>query len=163
VIIYSHQSVIDVVNTNGHRNFGTTTIVPAVPLSSRIPHHQRSLSDPDRLHLELGEGVGPFFIGPLSERYGRMPIWHGGNILFILCSVGAALSINISMLVAFRFSTVSPVSRLPWPEYCGCIFRREERGMAMSIALALPLIGPFVAPIVGSYIADYLGGGGRYG
>ncbi|KAJ5720403.1 bicyclomycin resistance protein [Penicillium malachiteum] len=52
---------------------------------------------------ELGEGVGFFVVGPLSERYGRNIVYHVGNVLFILCSVASALSVNVSMLVAFRF------------------------------------------------------------
>jgi MFS family permease len=47
--------------------------------------------------------VGPFLIAPLSELYGRFFIYHEGNILFILFSVGGALSTNIHMLIAFRF------------------------------------------------------------
>lgn len=28
---------------------------------------------------ELGEGIGPFFIAPLSERFGRLPVLHLGK------------------------------------------------------------------------------------
>ncbi|KAB8231523.1 major facilitator superfamily domain-containing protein [Aspergillus alliaceus] len=89
---------------------------------------------------ELGEGVGSFMVGPLSEHYGRNIIYYGGNLLFILCSVAAALSPNISVLVAFRFFNDMAVTSLifsPPP---------QERGAAMALGITLPLIGPCVAP-----------------
>ncbi|GAM40911.1 hypothetical protein TCE0_041r13627 [Talaromyces pinophilus] len=86
-------------------NIGTIIIVPAVPL---ILHEFNMSSDSlDSTLLvsiwDLGEVAGQFLVGPLSERYGRMPVFHAGNVFFILCSVAAALSTNMSMLVAFRF------------------------------------------------------------
>lgn len=107
---------------------------------------------------ELGEVVGQFFVGPLSELYGRMPVYHAGNVFFIICSVAAALSTNISMLIAFRFlNGVAITSLTLGPSIVGDMFKKEERGTAMSIAIALPLLGPFIAPIVGGYVADALG------
>jgi MFS family permease len=113
---------------------------------------------------ELEEGVGSFFVGPLSERYGRMPIYHTGNVLFIVFSVAAALSTNISMLVAFRVLSGLAVPSLTLGlSIVGDVFRKEERGAAMSIAIAVLLLGPFVAPVVGGYVADALGWRGRSG
>ena len=103
---------------------------------------------------ELGEGFGPFFVGPLSERFGRMPVYHFGNLLFILCSVAAALSLNIAMLIAFRFLNGFVITSLTLgPSTVGDLFKKEERGSAMAIAIAVPLIGPFAAPIIGGLIA----------
>ena len=40
----------------------------------------------------LGLGFAPFVVAPLSEMYGRRPIWLAGNIVYIiwnsLCPVG---------------------------------------------------------------------------
>jgi MFS family permease len=52
---------------------------------------------------ELGEVVGPLVIGPLSEIYGRLPVYHTANILFITFAAIAAISQSINMLIAFRF------------------------------------------------------------
>lgn len=107
---------------------------------------------------ELGEGIGPFFIGPLAERFGRLPVYHIGNLLGSLCSVAGALSTDISMLVAFRFlSGLFSTSLTLGPTITGDMFRTEERGSAMAIALGLQLVGPFIAPICGSFIAQSLG------
>ena len=110
---------------------------------------------------ELGEGLGPFFVAPLSELYGRLPIYHAGNILFILCMMASAMSTNLSMLLAFRFLSGFVVSSSTLgPSMTGDLFRKEERGMAMSIAMSIPLIGPFAAPVIGGFIAQ--AGGWRW-
>lgn len=107
---------------------------------------------------DLGEVTGQFFVAPLSESFGRMPVFHAGNVLFILCSVAAALSTNMPMLVAFRFlNGVAVTSITLGPSMVGDVFKKEERGTAMSIAIAVPLLGPFIAPTVGGYVANGLG------
>lgn len=82
-----------------------------------------------------------------------MPIYHGGNILFVVCSMAAALSVNVSMLIAFRFLNGFVVTSLTLgPSIVGDLFRKEDRGAAMAMAIAFPLLGPLAAPIVDSYI-----------
>lgn len=107
---------------------------------------------------ELGEGIGPFLVAPLSELYGRLPVYHAGNVLFILCSTASALSTNISMLVAFRFLNGLAITSLTLgPTIVADLFRKEERGSAMAIAIVFQLLGPVAAPIVGSFTAQAQG------
>ncbi|KAJ5541009.1 bicyclomycin resistance protein [Penicillium frequentans] len=140
-------------------NFGTIIIVPGVPLILSEFNVSGSLYQPLIVSIwELGEGVGSFLVGPLSERYGRKIVYHIGNAIFILCSVASALSVNVSMLVAFRFINGMAVTVLTLsPSIIGDLFLREERGRAMAVAISVPLIGPCVAPIVGGYVASALG------
>ena len=51
----------------------------------------------------LGFAFGPLLVAPLSEIYGRAPLYNIGNLLFTIFTVGAALSNSIGMLMAFRF------------------------------------------------------------
>src|SRR5262245_49302861 len=78
---------------------------------------------------ELGEVVGPFLIAPLSEIYGRLPVFHVFNIMFILFAIGAAQSKNMATLIAMRFFLgLSVASSVINPCIVGDIFRKEERG-----------------------------------
>jgi MFS family permease len=52
---------------------------------------------------ELGETFGPLFIGPLSENYGRLQIYHTTNVIFMIFSLACAVSSDMNMLLAFRF------------------------------------------------------------
>ena len=107
---------------------------------------------------ELGEGIGPFLVGPLSERYGRLPVYHAGNVSFLLCSIASALSTNISMLVAFRFLNGLVITSLTLgPTIIGDLFKKEERGSAMAVAIIFQVIGPVAAPIAGSFTAQAKG------
>lgn len=53
----------------------------------------------------LGFGTGPLIFAPLSEVYGRNPIFRINFLLFVLCNVACALSPNIAALLVFRFFT----------------------------------------------------------
>ena len=136
------------------------TIIPAVPqvlqefqISSGLQYSTLVVSI-----WELGEGIAPFVIAPLSEIYGRAVVYHIGNCLFFLCLIASALSTNISMLIGFRFlNGLTTTSLTLAPSIIGDLFVSEERGAAMATAIFFPLIGPFGAPIVGSYLANAKG------
>lgn len=51
----------------------------------------------------LGYAVGPMFLAPLSEIYGRLPVYHTCNIGFFAFTIACALSTNLNMLIGFRF------------------------------------------------------------
>lgn len=103
---------------------------------------------------ELGEGLGPFIVAPLSEIYGRLPVYHVANVLFLLCSVAGALSNSLGMLLAFRFLNGFTVASITLgPAMVGDMFKVEERGTAMAALYMGPLLGPLCAPIVGGFLA----------
>ena len=107
---------------------------------------------------ELGEGLGPFIVAPLSELFGRAPVYHFGNCLFVLCLVAPALSTNMPMLIIFRFlNGLSTTSLTLAPSIIGDLFIVEQRGVAMAIAISFQLVGFVGAPIIGSYIAQAKG------
>ena len=51
----------------------------------------------------LGYAVGPLFIAPMSEIYGRLPIYHVCNILFVAWTIACAFAPSLGALLAFRF------------------------------------------------------------
>lgn len=141
------------------RLISTVIIVPAAPQVLRDFHTDNALYSILLVSIwDLGEGFGPFLVAPLSELYGRMPVYHGGNLLAIICSIAAALSTNISMLVGFRFLNGFVMTALTLsPSIAGDLFRKEERGTAMAVAIAFQLVGPFLGPIAGGFITEGLG------
>ncbi|KAJ6442767.1 MFS general substrate transporter [Purpureocillium lavendulum] len=50
----------------------------------------------------IGYGVGPLFIAPLSEIYGRLPVYHVCNCIFVLFSAACALAPSLSALLVLR-------------------------------------------------------------
>lgn len=107
---------------------------------------------------ELGEVVGPLIIAPLSESFGRLPVYHTANIMFIICTIAAAESTSMSMLIAMRFLLgLSVASTVINPCIVGDMFREEERGKAMGLMGAIPFIAPCLGPTIGGFVAEARG------
>lgn len=51
----------------------------------------------------LGFAIGPLILAPLSETYGRLPVYHICNVLFLIFTIACALATNITSLIVFRF------------------------------------------------------------
>jgi multidrug resistance protein len=107
----------------------------------------------------LGYAFGPLIIAPFSELYGRLPAYHITVLLFIVFNIACAKSLNLSMLIVFRFLTgvggSGPLTIGPG-SIADC-FKQEERGKVMAIWTLPILIGPSMGPIVGGYLSDSLG------
>ena len=107
---------------------------------------------------ELGEAAGPLLIAPLSEIYGRYPVFIVTNVIFILGVVLAAFSQTTSLFIFCRFLTGFAVaSNVLNPAIIGDIFPSEERGSGMSLMMLAPLLGGAVGPAISGAIAESLG------
>lgn len=107
----------------------------------------------------LGFAVGPLLMAPMSELYGRTPVYHVCNPLFVIFSVGCALATNSGMLMAFRFLAgfvgVAVVT-------CGSgtiadMMPPERRGAAMSVWSVGPLLGPVIGPVCAGFLVEAKG------
>lgn len=92
----------------------------------------------------LGFALGPLFISPLSEIYGRLIVYHVGNGVYLGFTIGCALSTNTAMFMVFRFmcgvAAASPMSI--GGGTIADLYRQEERGKAMALFGLGPLLGP---------------------
>lgn len=97
-----------------------------------------------------GYCAGPLLWGPLSEKYGRKPIFVYSTIPYIGFSVGSALSPNIGALLAFRFLAGS-CAAAPLTNVGGLIadlWQAEKRGVALSLFALAPNAG---MPVISDY------------
>lgn len=107
----------------------------------------------------LGFSLGPLVLAPLSEVYGRLPIYHATNSVYLAFTIGCALSTDIAMFLVFRF-------------ICGCaasapmtigggtvadLIPQESRGKAMALFGMGPLLGPVIGPIIGGFVTQSIG------
>ncbi|PNH47869.1 hypothetical protein VD0004_g547 [Verticillium dahliae] len=102
----------------------------------------------------LGFAFGPLIVAPVSEMWGRRPLYIWGNIFFVLFSVGTALSQNMDMMMAFRF-LMGVAGSVPITIGSGSIadiMPVEMRGRAMSAWALGPLLGPCIGPVAGGYL-----------
>lgn len=107
----------------------------------------------------LGYVIGPLFLAPLCEIYGRKPILGAANAFFCVWQIGCALAPNIATLIVFRFfSGVGGAGCLTLGGgVISDIFRADQRGFAMGIWTLGPLFGPNVGPLIGGFIAETIG------
>lgn len=107
---------------------------------------------------ELGEAAGPLLIAPLSEIYGRYPVFNVANVLFVCGIAMSAWSRSLDLFIFARFLTGCAVaSNVLNPAVIGDIFPAEQRGSAMSVVMLAPLLGGAIGPAVAGAIAQSVG------
>jgi MFS family permease len=103
----------------------------------------------------LAYAVGPLFLGPLSEIYGRVIVLQLSNLFFLVWNIACGFAQTRGQLIAFRFLSglggSAPLA-LGGGVLSDC-WRAEERGKSISIYSLAPLLGPAVGPIAGGFIA----------
>lgn len=134
-------------------NYGSTfTCVGIVPVAGSVVedlegHKDKSVAVLFVTIWELGEAAGPLFIAPLSEIFGRYPVYNAANILFIGGIILSALSHDVNLLVFSRFLTGCAVAtNVLNPAIVGDMYPSASRGSPMSIVMLAPLIGGAIGP-----------------
>ena len=98
----------------------------------------------------LGFAAGPLVIAPLSELYGRLPLYHSCNTLFAGLTVACAKAPSMNSLIALRFLQGCAGSA-PLAIGGGTIsdlIPQERRGKYMGIYSLGPTLGPILGPVV---------------
>ncbi|ROV88552.1 hypothetical protein VMCG_10379 [Cytospora schulzeri] len=107
----------------------------------------------------LGLAIGPMAISPLSETYGRLPVYHATNGVFVAFIVATALSRNIAQFIVFRVLS-GLAGGTPMALGGGTIADvtvPENRAIAMALFSLGPLAGPILGPVIGGFTAGPLG------
>ena len=104
----------------------------------------------------LAYAIGPLFLGPLSEIYGRVPVLQLSNLVYLVFNIACGVSKTKGQMIAFRFLSglggSAPLA-LGGGVLSDC-WRADERGRAISIYSLAPLLGPAVGPIAGGFITQ---------
>ncbi|KAB8230050.1 MFS transporter [Aspergillus alliaceus] len=103
----------------------------------------------------LGIAIGPMFTSPLSEVYGRVPVYHGTTIVFVAFMIGNALSKTTAQYMVFRFIS-GCAGGTPMALGGGTIAditTVEQRAVAMALFSMGPLAGPVLGPVIGGFVA----------
>lgn len=104
----------------------------------------------------LGYVLGPFIIAPLSELYGRVPVYHGCNALLLIFTIACAVAQTLPQLMVFRFFAgvggVCPLT-IGAGTVADMIYK-EKRAGVMAIWAMGPYLGPVVGPIAGGFLVE---------
>ncbi|KAJ5101600.1 synaptic vesicle transporter [Penicillium alfredii] len=100
--------------------------------------------------------IGPLFLAPLSEVFGRVIILQIANIWFLIFNFVCGFAQNVSQMLAFRFLAGLGACA---PQTIGGgvlsdLWTSEERGMAVAIYTLAPVLGPSAGPLMGAWITE---------
>ncbi|GAC94156.1 multidrug transporter [Pseudozyma hubeiensis SY62] len=101
----------------------------------------------------IGLGIGPMLLGPLSEFYGRRPVYLVSYTAFTLLGLPVSFANNLAVFLIFRFLT----------GFCGSAFLSVAGGSVSDIFLASDIFvpmaiytnGPFLGPVFGPLLSGF--------
>jgi hypothetical protein len=127
-------------------NMAPTMCVPGAPVLLHEFHVTSStLAQLAITIYVLGLAVGPMVLSPLSEAYGRLPVYHVSNFLFLVFLVGCGLSRTVAQFMVFRFIS-GCMGGVPMP-LGGATIADLLDVDARPVAMALFSLGPLTGPV----------------
>ncbi|KAI1435376.1 major facilitator superfamily transporter [Xylaria sp. CBS 124048] len=138
----------------------SSILAPAISAISREFHttDATKASFPVSIFL-LGYVVGPLFLSPLSEIYGRAVVLTVANVFFCVWHIGYALAPSLNSLIVFRFlcGVGGAGCMTLGGAVIGDMFPVVERGKALALWSIGPTIGPSLGPVIGAFIVGSIG------
>ncbi|KAF9893435.1 hypothetical protein FE257_010747 [Aspergillus nanangensis] len=104
----------------------------------------------------LGFSIGPVFWAPLSELYGRRPVFIVSFGVFTVFNAAAAGARNATSLLVFRF-LAGAFGSSPLSNGGGVVsdmFSADRRGSVSTLYAAAPSMGPVIGPLFGNFAAE---------
>lgn len=104
----------------------------------------------------LGYMVGPFVIAPLSEMYGRVPLYHTCNILFLIFTIACAVAQSLPQLIVFRL-LAGVAGVCPLTIGSGTVadmVPKEKRAGIIAVWAMGAILGPIIGPVAGGFLAE---------
>lgn len=107
----------------------------------------------------IGICFGQMLCGPLLDRFGRKKPLLTGLVLYILASLGCALSKSVETLIFFRFLQAlgGCVGMVAPNAIVRDIFPVDQNAKVFSMLILILGVSPILAPTVGSYIVANFG------
>ena len=104
-------------------------------------------------------GVGPLFLAPLSETFGRRKLYIVCFTIFTLLQIPSALSPNIATLIAMRTLSgfFGSVGIANGGGTISDMFEPSQRASIFGWYLLGPLLGPTLGPLFGGIVVQRLG------
>jgi len=139
--------------------FSIDMYLPGFPAIARdlhttVGHVSLSLSS-----FFIGISAGQFLYGPLLDRYGRKRPLYLGLGIYVLASIGCAMSVSADALIALRFLQAlgSCAGMVASRAMVRDLFAVKDNAKVFSLLMLVVGVSPIVAPTLGGYIAAAFG------
>jgi len=102
----------------------------------------------------IGISAGQLLYGPLLDKYGRKKPLYFGLSLYIIASLGCALSASINMLIIFRFLQAlgGCAGMVASRAMVRDMFEVKDNAKVFSLLMLVTGVSPLLAPTIGGYI-----------
>ena len=102
----------------------------------------------------VGIAIGQLFYGPLLDKYGRKKPLYAGLAIYILASIGCALSQSVENLIFMRFLQAigGCAGMVSAQAIVRDIFPVEKTAQAMSLLVLVIAVSPMIAPTLGGFV-----------
>jgi len=127
---------------------------------SQLEHRFHTSREVATLGLSIfvvGLGCGPMVLSPLSEFFGRRPIYICAFGMYFIWLIPCAVARNMATLLVARFfdGLAGSAFLSVAGGTVGDLFKREELSLPMMVYTASPFLGPEVGPVIGGFINQY--------
>ena len=134
--------------------FSIDMYLPGFPTIARDLH-----TTIDKVQLSLtsylvGICLGQIIYGPLLDRFGRKIPLYAGLVLYVLASIGCAMTSTVESLVLMRFLQAMGgcVGLVASQALVSDIFPSNKRAEVFSMITLVIAVSPMIAPTVGGYV-----------
>ncbi|MCF0056420.1 multidrug effflux MFS transporter [Dyadobacter sp. CY356] len=118
----------------------------------------------DKVQLSLtgyliGICIGQIIYGPLLDRFGRKTPLYAGLAIYIMASIGCAMTSSVEALVVMRFFQAigGCVGLVSSQALVSDLFTKDKRAEVFSMITLVIAVSPMVAPTIGGYVTAAFG------
>jgi MFS transporter, DHA1 family, multidrug resistance protein len=107
----------------------------------------------------IGISLGQLIYGPLLDRYGRKIPLYVGLFIYVIASIGCALTASVESLIAMRFFQAMGgcVGMVASQALVRDLFEVKKTAQAFSMITLVIAVSPMIAPTVGGYVTAAFG------
>jgi len=135
--------------------FSIDSMLPALPeIGAELSPHDVNRAQLVLTTFVIGMGIGTFFVGPISDTFGRKRVITIGALVYIAAALVAWYSTTLEMLLAARLvqGLGGSAPRIVALAIMRDLFSGRIMARMMSIAMMIFAIFPSFAPLLGSGI-----------
>lgn len=134
---------------------------PAISADLQVPQSRVELTVSTYL---LGLALSQLIYGPIADRYGRKKPLLGGLMIYMLATIGCALSTSVDALLFFRcVQACGAAAAMVIPR---AVVRDQlntrDSAIAMSMMMLIMGVAPILAPLMGGYLSPITGWRGLF-
>lgn len=139
--------------------FSIDMYLPGFPTIARDLHTSVDTVAYSLSSFFIGICAGQLICGPLLDRFGRKKPLYIGLVIYIIASLGCAMSNSVELLIGFRFLQAlgGCVGMVAPGAIVRDMFPVNENAKIFSLLILILGVSPIIAPTVGSYLIAAFG------